>query len=378
MAWLKNIKRALDKFGEVQRPRAERREATGLAAEYGLGGARTAVGIKNISSTGIYLFTEKRLQTGDLVTLLLKQEGQQEESAELQFSLHAHVARQGDDGLGLSFDLPPGLNMDLWGVLIRNIVTLTDREQVTDLFRTLHTILFLCRLCQAEAEEAILLLGKELHPDRTAAILKIALTGESLLRSKPDADRMRAHPKLVASILRNGSWAQDEPTIQLWAGLLVSSCSLDVADDANQVLADLLVHLTPTQSKVYILACQRALGSSPEGANATSIVIGPKEMIETTGEHDLTRAATDVSYLYNLGLIRKSFDFSSYHDIETFDITPSALGIALFQHCRGSREKLDPKLVESANTHLANFLPAPQPMMVNDENPPLPIYRPET
>jgi hypothetical protein len=377
MAWLKDLKRALNKFGEVEKPRAERRPAQGLAARYGQDVPTTPAGIKNISSTGIYLFTEKRLNTGDLVTLLLKQEGRAEEGADLPVSIHAHVARQGEDGVGLSFDLPPGLNMDLWGVLVRNIVTLNDREEVADMFRTLHTILFLCRLCQAEAEEAILLLGKELHPDRTAAILKIALTAESQLAPQPDADRMRAHPKLVANILRNGSWAPDEPTIQLWAGLLISSCSAGVPDDSNQIFVDLLVHLTPTQSKIFILACEKALGFAPVATDAVpvSIVIGPKEMIQLTGEHDMNRAATDVAYLYNLGLIRRVFDFTSYHDVESFDITPSILGLELYKHCHGSREKIDPQLAEKASAHLSNFLPAPQSLALSDENQPMPVYR---
>jgi len=380
MSWLKDLKRGLRKFGEAEKPRAERRPAQGLAAQYGINAPTTPVAIKNISATGIYLFTEKRLGTGDLVTLLLKEEGLSEDSAELQLSLHAHVARQGEDGLGLSFDLPPGLNMDLWSVLVRNIVTLTDQEQVADMFRTLHTIFFLCRLCQAEAEESILLLGKELHPDRTATILKIALTAESLLASEPDALRMRAHPKLVAGILRNGSWAPDEPTVQLWAGLLVSSCSVNAPDDSNQIFVDLLVHLTPTQTKIFILACERTLGDAPgaTNANSTSIVISPKEMIQTTGEHDMNRAATDVAYLYNLGLLRKVFDFTSYHDVESFDITPSILGLELFKHCHGSREKPDPQIVDKASAHLANFLPAPQSLTLSDENPPMPTYRPES
>jgi hypothetical protein len=380
MAWLQGLKQALGKFGEMEKPRADRRPAPGLAARYGTDAPITAAGIKNISATGIYLFTEKRLHTGELVTLMFQQEPAAEEDAELRFSLHARVARQGEDGIGLSFVLPSGLNMDLWGVLIRNIVTLTDREQVADLLRTLHTIIFVCQLCHAEAEEAILLLGKDLHPDRTATILKITHTAEHLLASNPDADRMRAHPKLVANILRDGSWAVDEPTMQLWAGLLVSSCSVDPPDDSNQLFVNLLVHLTPTQSKIFLLTCRRTLDPAP-GADSSvpgSIVLNAKEMIQTTGEHDLTRAATDVAYLYNLGLIRKSFDFTSYHEIENFDVTPSTLGLELYKHCHGSREKLDPQLVEKANAHLADFLPAPQSMVLSDELQPMPVYRPDS
>ncbi|MGC2160994.1 MAG: PilZ domain-containing protein, partial [Silvibacterium sp.] len=239
MSWLSDLKRAVKKFPELEQPRAERRTASGLAASYGLDSTYTPAGIKNISATGIYLVSEKRLRTGELITLTLEEEGEPENSSELQISVHARVARQGEDGIGLSFVLPPGLDTNLWGVLVRNIVVLTDQDQIAHMFRTLRAILFLCHICQSEAEEAILLLGGQLDSDHTETVVKIALSAENLLASEPDADRMRAHPKLVASILKEGSWSLDEAAMQLWAGLLVSSCSVDAPDNSNQVLVNL-------------------------------------------------------------------------------------------------------------------------------------------
>jgi PilZ domain len=379
MSWLKELKRGIERFGEVEKPRAERRSASGLEAQYGVEIPGFPAGIKDISASGVYLLTEKRLGSGELITLVLREKGQSEPSADLQFSVHARVARQGEDGIGLSFDLPPGMDLDLWNVLLRNIVVLTDPEQVADMFHTLRTILFLCRICQSYAEQPILLLGKDLPPERMTTLVKIVQTADERLASEPDSDRFRAHPGVVTSILRDGSWATDDQTINLWVGLLVASCSLDVPDDSNQLFADLLVQLTPTQTKVFILACERALGIGPGAGNRIygSIVISPKEMVELTGVHDLTRAATDMGYLYNLGLIKNVFNFSSYHDIESFDIAPSDLGIELYRHCHGSREKVEPQLIESARSHLANFLPAPQSMALDPENTPLPTYTPD-
>jgi hypothetical protein len=363
MSWLSDLKRELQKFGEPMKPRAERRPAAGLSALYGPDSATTPAGIKDISSTGVYLFTEKRLRTGELVTLILREESEPESSTELQFSVHALVAREGEDGIGLAFVLPAGLNLDLWGVLVRNIVVLTDREQVADMFRTLRTILFLCRICQTEAEEPILLLGKDLHPDRTASLIKISLEAENLLASRPDADRMRAHPKLVTNILRDGSWASDQASIRLWAGLLSSSCSVVGADDCNQIFVDLLVHVSPVEAKLFIHGCERTLGIAPGHENSArdSIVLNAKEMIELTGVYDLSRVSTELAYLFNLGLVKKVCDLGSYHDdVTSFDITPSELGIELYKHCYGSREKMDPRLIEDASSHLASFFPQPQ------------------
>jgi hypothetical protein len=364
MGWLNDLKRELQQLGQPLHPRADRRNAPGLAASFELDSAATPAGIKDISASGVYLFTEKRLPTGELITLVIRQkEGKPEDSSELQFSVHARVARKGADGVGLSFVLPPGLDADLWGVLVRNIAVLTNRDQIAHMFRTLRAFLFMCRLCQSEAEEAITLLGGQLDSEHTETLFKIAFATEKLLASEPDADRMRAHPKLVANILREGSWAYDDLMKKLWTGLLASSCSVDAPDNSNQVFVNLLIHVTPVEARILSHACERAMGSAP-GARispSSAIVLNAKEMIELTGVYDLNRIATDVAYLFNLGLIEKLYDFTSYRDVESFDITPSSLGLELYKHCHGSREKIAPHLVKAANAHLRNFLPQAQP-----------------
>ena len=362
MSWLSDLKRAARKFPELDQPRAERRAASGLAASYGLDSTSTSAGIKDISATGIYLVTEKRLRTGELITLTLQEESESENGSELQVSVHARVARQGEDGIGLSFVLPPGLDTDLWGVLVRNIVVLTDQAQISQMFRTLRTILFLCRICQSGAEEGIILLGGQLDSDHTDTVVKIALAAENLLASEPDAERMRAHPKLVASILKEGSWSLDEVIMQLWTGLLVSSCTVDAPDDSNHVFVDLLIHMTPNQTKIFVHGCERALASETgdENSPSASVVLNTKEMVTLTEQHDLSRNAADVANLFYLGVIRKLFDFTSYRDVESFDITPTSLGLELFKHCHGDRGKIEPHLVEAASAHLLNFISPPQ------------------
>jgi len=188
---------------------------------------------------------------------------------------------------------------------------------------------------------------------------------------------LRAHPKLVADILREGSWAPDEPTRQLWTGLLVSSCSTDVPDDSNEVLVDLLVHITPVEAKILIYACERALSCEAEVENAASdpIVLNPEQMVDLTGIYDLYRDATDLAYLFNLGLIRNVFDFTWYKDAECFDITPSIIGLELYKHCHGSREKLDPHLIEEAREHLLDFLPQVHCVATYDSRPAAPDGR---
>ena len=363
MSRLSNLRRALQRLGEPEQPRAERWPATGLSAFYGVESASHPARIKDVSATGVYLLTDERFPANQIVALILRLESEQVDNAELQISVHTRAAWQGEDGVALEFVLPPGMNPDLCAALVHDIVSLTDRDQVADVFRHLRTVLFLYRLCESQADEAILLLDGQLDAGRTETLFKIAFAAENLLAAKADASRMRAHPKLLANILREGSWAPDELTLNLWVGLLAFSCSVDAPDDSNQIFTDILVHITGTEAKILLHGCERALTlmPGPEKSAVVPIVISAQEMVQLTGVHDLGRNATDLAYLFNLGLVENLFDFTSYRDIESFDITPSKLGLELYGHCHGHLEKIDPQLVTAAREHLAVFFPPPIP-----------------
>ena len=362
MAWLNEFKRELQKIGKRKSTRAERWSTTGLSAFYGLQTPTTPVAIRNISSSGIYLAIHESLSVGQLLKLKIQYDGEPEQRSELQIALEALVARQDEFGAGLAFVPPPGLDPAVWSVLVRGIAVLSNPGQVIDIFRTLRTVLFLCRLCPSGAEEAIVLLDGGLDPERTSMLFKIVHGVETRLEADPDAARIRAHPKVVASILRNGSWAPSELAMQLWVGLFLSSCSVEEPDDSNVILTEILIHLTPYQVAIYQHACERAMASAPNGDVASvSVILSPDEVTKLTGITDLGRNAGDLAYLFNLGLMRHLFDFTSYREVDTFDITPSELGLALYRHCQGQRSKLDPKLAASAREHLEIFLPPPIP-----------------
>ena len=368
MSRLSNLRRALKRFGEPEQPRAERWPATGLSALYGIDSASRPGSIKDISISGVYLLTQERFAANQTVALILGLDGKRGEDADLQIPIQTRAAWQGEDGVGLEFVVPPGMTPGLCGALLHEIVSHSDRDEAAEMFRNLRTVLFLYRLCESQAEDAILLLDGQLDPGRTSTLFKIAFAAEKMLASNPDASRMRAHPKLVANILREGSWASDEVTMKLWVGLFASCCSVDAPDDSNQIFVDLLVHITHTEAMILVHACEQALSSKqgPVDTASLSIVVSPQEMIRLTGVHDAGRNATDLAYLHNLGLVANLFDFTSYRDIESFDITPSSLGLELYKHCHGNSEKIDPQMVADAREHLAVFFPPPIPSAFED------------
>jgi hypothetical protein len=315
-----------------------------LAAQPRNSRASSAASIKNLSSTGVYLLTEERWPLGELISLTLQGQGSPENCSELQIPVQTRVSRHGKDGIGLSFVLPPGLDAKLWGVLVRNAGVLTDTKSILSTFRMFQTILFLNRLCRGAADESILLLlGGELDELRTEGALDIVLRAEKLLVSEPDANRMRVFPPLAANILKNGAWAIDDVTKQLWAGLLAASCSVEGTDESGGALVDLLIHLTPVQSRILVAACSKVMEfmSEHEGLPLARIMLTltPEEMFRITGMNDISRIAIEIAYLFHAELIEKNFDFTSYIPTESFDLTPTRLGLDLYMRCKGDCAK---------------------------------------
>lgn len=103
---MKSFKDMLGQLFSKERRRAERRPSPTLAAHYWNGGSPTQHGIRDISSTGLFLVTEERWYPGTLVVMTLQKKDQAEDSPERSISVQSKAVRWGSDGVGLEFVLP--------------------------------------------------------------------------------------------------------------------------------------------------------------------------------------------------------------------------------------------------------------------------------
>jgi hypothetical protein len=85
--------------------RAPRVPGSGLAAYYWNGDAPVAHGIRDISTTGLYVVTEERWYPGTLVLMTLQRTDGGEEIAERAIAVQSRAVRWGPDGVGLQFVL---------------------------------------------------------------------------------------------------------------------------------------------------------------------------------------------------------------------------------------------------------------------------------
>lgn len=95
----------LERWWSPDPRRAPREPAHGLAAYYWNGSAPEAHGIKDISSTGMYVVTEERWYPGTLVLMTLQRTESGEHTAERSISVLSRAVRWGQDGVGLQFVL---------------------------------------------------------------------------------------------------------------------------------------------------------------------------------------------------------------------------------------------------------------------------------
>ena len=95
----------LERWWSPDPRKAPRSEAHGLAAYYWNGAAPVAHGIRDISSSGLYVVTEERWYPGTLVLMTLQRTDCGDEVAERSISVQSRAVRWGPDGVGLQFVL---------------------------------------------------------------------------------------------------------------------------------------------------------------------------------------------------------------------------------------------------------------------------------
>jgi hypothetical protein len=89
--------------------KAPRELLPGLAAYFWTGGAPEQHGIRDISSTGLYVVTEERWYPGTVVRMRLTDT--REPTVERSISVNACAVRWGNDGVGLEFVLQDAKNL---------------------------------------------------------------------------------------------------------------------------------------------------------------------------------------------------------------------------------------------------------------------------
>jgi len=157
---------------------------------------------------------------------------------------------------------------------------------------------------------------------------------------KLNDNSLHAHPRLVWETLEKGSWHDSSLFQDVWAGLLVSSCSKDGVDDSNLIFIDLLSKLTGAQVRLLNYACEKVEKIQSEaGWPWTKGFSIPLLLLkEITFVDDVHRLDREMDHLRSLdlfgtGVLSRSGGFSG--DSTDATIWPSPLALHLYVRCQG-------------------------------------------
>ena len=229
---------------KVERRLAERQPAQDFFSHRWNGSELIQEAVKDISSTGIYIFTEQRWEPGTLLTLSLQRRGPLELSSDRRIEVMAKVVRSGNDGVGLAFELKDDAESRQWTTLREKLIEQAKPEDMLSLVRLVAAVVFLSRICPGEAEKFTQLLLGQLSRQKLLNAVAILLKAENLLAGKALDDGQRANPDLVVRLLEDGSCTEEDWLKDFWGGLLATSCRVDAKDASSLIFVESFSKLT--------------------------------------------------------------------------------------------------------------------------------------
>lgn len=338
----KVLKGLLNQVLIPHRERADRRPVPDFCAYYSDGTTRRPCGIKDISSTGVYLYTEERWLPGTHVHLTLQKQGPFEEDPKGRVTFKSRVVRWGEDGVGLSFSLPADIDFDLWNSIIKSAAGRRLKIDIVPPFQMAKALEFLFRLCPGATDEVKQLIYTDLGNMRVANAVHIALRAESILAAEPNGYRMHANLQTVLRIMADGSWAEEEWIQKAWSGLLAMCCGVDEKDQLDPDLADRFSQLAPVHIKIFEAACKKAEKFETDSweVAAKPLTFSIAEIQQISDVQSLAKIERDVFHLANLGLLQQGARSRSMQPMDEINVTPSSLGLRLYALCSGHRGML--------------------------------------
>jgi len=321
------------------RRRAARRHSPNLIAYHWTASEPRREEVRDISSTGVYLLTRECWLPGDMISLTLQRSGPPEGNIERRVAVQARTVRRDQTGVGMSFVFPEGINLRLWDDSVVTASGQSEPEDILREFRLAQALAFAQRLCPSAAKELTQLMREGLSNYRVSSATEIALRAEQMLALHPDAEKMHAPACLVLRILEDGSWCDAESTLQMWAGLLATSCSADGNDDSNAVCVGLFGQLTTPHVRLLTTVCERGAKyvSGFDRVSARALTLSASELNQITGSRDLIRTHRDLEFLAELGLITVTVRAVSFAPIQGTDVAATSLGLHCYARCCGHR-----------------------------------------
>lgn len=175
---------------------------------------------------------------------------------------------------------------------------------------------------------------------------KIATEAITIRKSNGNIDGLSAPLRLVSKIMEEGSLIDDKDVQKMWAGLLVSSCTLDGKDESNLVYIDILSKLTSSEVALVNHLCNRTTKYVELYFLITASYLDlDRNILQTIfGLKDVHIIDHTIKHLESLGLVEFiGINDTSIADIsnnDSFSVTlkPTTLCLNMYVKCQGSSD----------------------------------------
>ena len=199
---------------------------------------------------------------------------------------------------------------------------------------------FLKITCLPALEELGLMARDRIQFWRLQNILRILDKAKGKLKFDSDLGQLKIHanPRVALSIIENGSLNDNDEVQELWAGLFVSSCTLNGSNDENLIFVDLLKQLTSIEAKILRYACEKSVKIKVRNGLVFGQLgkISSDDLVTLTDIVDIHRLDRELDHLSTIGLLQATGGFHAEEEKLIADITPSALALNLYVRCQGS------------------------------------------
>jgi hypothetical protein len=333
LSLIRHLMRAL---GFAERRKDKRVRTHGLRAFYSVGSEQVETRIKDISPTGIFLDTDQRWMPGTVVPLTLEQKSLLSKSSRSQVKLWARSVRLSENGVGLTF-VPKVINQDKWLEATAKAQALTAKNDAIHVLRLTRAIAFLFRISPSAEGRVLQLVSKDLTRERAERVVEIALLAEDLVESQQCSTRIGLSPSLVLLILKLGVETGEKEMQECWAGLLAMSSLEGADDDTSLSFASLLSKLDLCHLRILIGACTKEIQaqSIPGSACSSDVLCTISEIKAISGTASLARIEWALHDLHDLGLLGRSVRPAQFERLTQANLTPTDLGLALFERFGG-------------------------------------------
>lgn len=316
-----------------------RRPARELVAYVGEKGAERKLEVGNISSSGLYVRTDERWEPGTEVLLNLQQNGPMTDLPDRHVEVAASAVWHGKDGMGLKFKLPQPVELDLWETAATGETSQTGPEYIVYEMRVAQALGVVRSVCPQAVEQFRTMLRKDFSSVRVRDAVCITQMAAKMMGSGAWLNGLSAPAALVLRIMEMGSWASDEWTQRLWAGLLVSSCTPEGNDQSNAELVETLCQLAAVHLHILELASRKYVEAVAGGATqAPPITL--HEMTKLLDLTNLTKTLRSVGELADRGLMTPVKRAPNDVQDENAWTTIMPRGLLMVARCQGRRNSL--------------------------------------